>query len=576
MTARFQTPNEQFSDDTGTPYAGGKLYFYLTGTTTATDTYTTEALSTANANPVVLDSAGRAGNIFLDPAITYKVVLKDSNDAQIWTADPVTDPAAGVTAAFAVVSGDPNGQTAGSAGSVGGTSASVRWDILNNLLYVCTTTGTTSTAVWTQVAADLSGALNATGIVTPSTIGSNQDNYEPAGLSTAYVARLAASTPGFSLTGMATGSAGRLLTIENVGSFPITLKDDADTTSTAANRFALPGGDVVVRAGGSVSLWYDGTSSRWRLNGPIPFLVGACPGGRLTLTTAVPVLTSDVTAAATIYYTPYISNIAMISDGTTLAATHFSELSQALSDSTKSPAAGATNSVYDMFVWNDAGTLRCTRGPAWSTATSRGTGAGTSELTTLHGVRVNANAISNGPVASAGVFVGTIATDGSTQCNMMLAPTAAAGGTANRLDVWNMYNRVDTPSICRDSTNTWAYTTATYRSANNSTSNRITLVRGLDEDTVFVSYHAAGLNSSTVLFAAGVGLDATDAVAQHEGLSGEAGLAAGTITGIYEGLPGIGRHFFQAIEWSTATGVTTWHGDNGATQRSILRGRFRM
>ena len=32
------------------------------------------------------------------------------------------------------------------------------------------------------------------------------------------------------------------------------------------------------------------------------------------------------------------------------------ELSQALSDTTKSPAAAAANSLYDVFVWNDSGT----------------------------------------------------------------------------------------------------------------------------------------------------------------------------------------------------------------------------
>ena len=64
-----------------------KLYFYAAGTSTPQDTYTSAALTTANDNPVVLSSAGRA-LIFLSDK-SYKVVLKTSADVEIWTADNV-------------------------------------------------------------------------------------------------------------------------------------------------------------------------------------------------------------------------------------------------------------------------------------------------------------------------------------------------------------------------------------------------------------------------------------------------------------------------------------------------------
>lgn len=47
----------------------------------------------------------------------------------------------------AACSGSPTGQLAGTQGSAT-TSASIAWDYTNSVLYVCTTTGTTSTAVW--------------------------------------------------------------------------------------------------------------------------------------------------------------------------------------------------------------------------------------------------------------------------------------------------------------------------------------------------------------------------------------------------------------------------------------------
>ena len=90
MANRFSDIALQFHDNAGAVLNGGLLYFYLTGTSTATDTYTDAALGTPNANPVVLDSAGRAGNIFLDPAVTYRAVLKDSTAATTyWTKDSI-------------------------------------------------------------------------------------------------------------------------------------------------------------------------------------------------------------------------------------------------------------------------------------------------------------------------------------------------------------------------------------------------------------------------------------------------------------------------------------------------------
>jgi len=70
-----------------TPSDGAKLFFFETGTSTPKNTYSDEALTTPNANPVVADSNGLFGNIFV--AGIYSVVLKDKNNVQIWQADPV-------------------------------------------------------------------------------------------------------------------------------------------------------------------------------------------------------------------------------------------------------------------------------------------------------------------------------------------------------------------------------------------------------------------------------------------------------------------------------------------------------
>ena len=88
----FFIPRAVRVDSTGTPYAGAKAHFYLTGTTTETNTYTNSALSVASSNPVIANAAGQFAPIYLDPAITYRCILKQSDDTQIDDVDPISAP----------------------------------------------------------------------------------------------------------------------------------------------------------------------------------------------------------------------------------------------------------------------------------------------------------------------------------------------------------------------------------------------------------------------------------------------------------------------------------------------------
>jgi len=76
-------------DSNGTPLSGGRLATYVAGTTTPATTYSNVSLTVANANPVVLDSAGRA-TVYLTPGASYKFVLTTSAGATVWTADNIS------------------------------------------------------------------------------------------------------------------------------------------------------------------------------------------------------------------------------------------------------------------------------------------------------------------------------------------------------------------------------------------------------------------------------------------------------------------------------------------------------
>lgn len=112
---------------------------------------------------------------------------------------------------------------------------------------------------------DITQAILFSGVISPTQITSDQDNYAPTGFATCSVMRLTVDAAR-AITGLAGGSAGRFVYLFNAdASNNITLKHD--TTSTSANRFYCPNSvDLVLMPRTGVWLWYDTTSSRWRVS----------------------------------------------------------------------------------------------------------------------------------------------------------------------------------------------------------------------------------------------------------------------------------------------------------------------
>jgi hypothetical protein len=81
----------QFFDSNGNPLAGGKLYTYAAGTTTPQTTYTSSSGLTANANPIILNSAGRVpSEIWLTAGVAYKFGLYTAADQLIGIWDDIS------------------------------------------------------------------------------------------------------------------------------------------------------------------------------------------------------------------------------------------------------------------------------------------------------------------------------------------------------------------------------------------------------------------------------------------------------------------------------------------------------
>lgn len=289
------------------------------------------------------------------------------------------------------------------------------------------------------------------------------------------------------------------------------------------------------------------------------------PSGRLTLTSGAPVMTSNVGSSATVYYTPYDGNLVPIYNGTAFVLTAFTELSNVLANSSAGkagPAAGAASKNYDLFAWSDSGTVRLTRGAAWNSDTAR-SATTENDLQRINGIPVNLNAITNGPAAGVGTYVGSIRTDsgGATV-------TWNTGGvdTPAVLNVWNCYNRRRVAGLASVSTDTWNYTTNTIRAANGANTMRASSVTGLQEDFFRAQYSqrvvGAGINGALI----GIGLDSTTTLSGRVAyIATEAG--GNTALPVHASLESqlLGFHFMQACERGDSAVAATFAGDGGLT-----------
>lgn len=386
------------------------------------------------------------------------------------------------------------------------------------------------------------------------------------------------------------GNASEVLTTDGSGSLSWTAPAGSGDV-TAASSFGTD--NVLIRSDGTgKGVQHTGITADDSNNiSGFPNLI-IMPQGRLTVATATPVVTTTDSANTIVYYTPYIGNVVPIYNGTVFVNTVFAELLNTTSNTTHEsggggtggggPAAVTTDSNYDLFVWNDSGTIKLTRGPLWTSSTARGTGAGTTELERVSGIYVNKIAITNGPAAQRGTYVGTVRSNGSSQIDWIFgARGSGTTGTAGFFGVWNMYNRVDVTSSVNDGTTSWTYNTNAWRSSNNSATNRHSFISGIADDA-FSAVWAINCAANTSNAQIGIGLDATTALASGCSTGSMfSGSGLSNILNVFAHLhnkPVLGFHFVQAIETNLAgSGTNTFYGNGtNAVYENGLHFRFKM
>lgn len=254
--------------------------------------------------------------------------------------------------------------------------------------------------------------------------------------------------------------------------------------------------------------------------------------GRLTLASGSPVPPADVSAAGTLYFSPYRGSQVSLYTPLGWRLRSFSEVSLSLSS-----LASSTN--YDVFLYDLDGALTL-QAAAWTADTTRA-----AALAWQDGVPVQTGAPERR-------YLGTIRTSAAGQ----------GEDSALRRFVWNFTNRRVRSLRVAEQADLWTYNVRTLRPFNNSTANRVEFVLGLLEDAVQLNFCAFAKAASAANFGIGIGLDSITAddplvVKNAGGSTTGDGLSA-----VYSGLPGqVGYHYLQLLEIAASAVTTTYYGN---------------
>jgi predicted GH43/DUF377 family glycosyl hydrolase len=412
------------------------------------------------------------------------------------------------------------------------------------------------------------------------------------------------------------------------GGHPAAIAIDNDLSSVSANHDTIPSAKATKdyidsQAGGAIAAYEDGVSvvatadkfdfrdafdvvDAGSNDAAIYLYLAHIFQARLTLETGVAVSTTDQTAKTTIYLTKHKGNKISVYDGTrqrllTLGAdisikltdtqtgtthngtavidglTDTSQLAVGMEVTGTGVGAGANitsidsgtqvtvdanstadgsvsitfkcpaDTAYDVWVYSNSGTLKLEM-LAWTNVTTRATA-----LTSQDGVEVKTGDTTR---RYAGSFC-TTATAGQTEMTF---------SSPSSILLWNRYNRIEHKVRVIETADSWIYNAAgfTFRSWNNSDTNRFKCVVGLNDDPVKLSFSCLHSVSTGGIGQIGIGLDSTSAQSADvaPGSNSTSSILTSALA-LYNSKPGIGYHYFQCLECSNSSVNITFYGDIG-------------
>lgn len=291
----------------------------------------------------------------------------------------------------------------------------------------------------------------------------------------------------------------------------------------------------------------------WFSNGTKVFISGGGGGGaaagggdkyimefRLSLESGVPVSTTDQSNKTTIYCVPFKGNQIALYSGSAWATYTSAEFSLALGTLT-------SGLPYDVFCYAN-GSTPTLEFAAWTNTTTRATA-----LAYQDGILVKSGATTRR-------YLGSFYTTSTTQTQ----------DTKRQRLLYNYYNQMPRDLLRLEGTDTWNYSTNTWRQVNASATNQFDIMVGVSEKRLFIQASGACANSAGGAFPRiSIGEDSTSTPTSNGTKQTLPSTAAGNqANGLGNCMvtPSAGYHYYAWLERDdTGSGTTTWYGDNGGT-----------
>lgn len=392
----------------------------------------------------------------------------------------------------------------------------------------------------------------------------------------------------------------------------------ADAKLTALTELSVPALEDLLYAVDDPS----GTPASVKSSGKRHLAIGAhVVEGRLTLTSGTPVTTADVTGATSVFFTPFNGNRVRVYDGTRWQLYTFSELTLALG--TLVAFQGYDVFLYDNAgtltlesnEWSNATATMTIASPCVVTWTSHGLVTGNSVTFTTSGAlptgisantqywvhKIDANtfhlstSVANLSIASwintsgsqsgthtahapharqtalatqDGVLVKSGATTrlylGAFMTTSTTTTESSAGGVTTQVGgrqfLSNYYNEVHRNLSVFDSTNSWSYSTATFRTMNGNGGNKVEFFVGYAGQLAEAQASGFVTGGTGADYGTNIAFDEPSTMVGYGGATYQTTQSMHTIALVN---PGIGYHHFSPIEKGATSAV--FIGDDGTT-----------
>jgi len=266
------------------------------------------------------------------------------------------------------------------------------------------------------------------------------------------------------------------------------------------------------------------------------FVLPGVAGGRLTTESGVPVSTSDRSSQSTIYYTPSTSSYGAVIALYNGASWYYLPWTSDPSITFTGPTAITSGTLYDVFAYNNSGTLAIEI-LAWSSTTARAT-----SITNTNGVWLKSTDTTRR-------LVGTIEASG----------TNTVEDSTSKRYVSNIDNLADRKLFSVNNNSSWTYNAASYRESNNgSGQTRAQWVQPLTGPTYLVE-GSQNITSNTNGARWGIGFGVTNAASGKSAFWNDAAATINVTSQAFI-VPTLGHNFVTMVEYVDG-GTATYFGN---------------